>query len=373
MTGGSARTQGERRPGWRWTPRPSPVPGIECPLLTGSIRLVESELLEHATPADREDIAQLLASVALAVSQRAPTFVLELSPRHPPALLRRVVDLLRAALLRAWSDASARASGLRVLRHLGALEDLREAVEADAVQDFGMRLAGPDGADLLAEVVHDLRSPMTSILFLADTLGQGRSGPVTPLQRRQLRLIQIAATQLSIVAGDIIDVARGGDPLQSESPAPFSVLGVLNAVRDMAHPMAEEKQLELRFVTPPRDHRCGCAFALRRILLNLLTNGLKFTHQGYVEVSVVERGATRLLFAVRDTGPGIPSEAVDRLFRPFPQAVDPHHHRFSSTGLGLVASRRLVEALGGTLSLETSPAWGTRFWFEAEFPPADSV
>lgn len=363
----------ERRGGpWGRRSAPRPLLGVTCPVLTTAIRQVERELLKDAPPADHEPVAQLLAGVALAVGQRAPTFVVQLSPRHPAALVRRVLDLLRSALLHAWSDKVVGAPPLRVLRHLASLEALREALEHDAVQAFGARLAGPDGADILAEVVHDLRSPLSSILFLADTLEQGRSGSVSELQRRQLRLIHIAALQLTAISNDAIDLARGGDLLRDEHVGPFSVTALLENVRDVARPIAEEKKLAIRLLPPEHDYRLGREFALRRILLNLLVNGLKFTKQGHVEVSVEERGPDRVEFSVRDTGPGISAQAVENLFRPFRRIATAQRHRFSSTGLGLAVSRRLVEALDGTLRYETSPTWGTRFWFEIALPPVDA-
>ncbi|HXF82632.1 MAG TPA: HAMP domain-containing sensor histidine kinase, partial [bacterium] len=292
---------------------------------------------------------------------------LEMCPRHSPALVRRVLDLLRSALLHTWSEHTVPGAGFRVLRHLVALEALREGLERDAGHEFGSRLAGPDGADFLAEVLHDLRSPLTSVLFLAQTLERGRSGPVNDLQRRQLRLIHVAALRLGIVVSDAIDLARGGDPLRSEEPVPFSVTRLLESVRDIVRPMAEEKGLELRFIRPQRDGRVGRELVLQRVLLNLVSNALKFTQAGQVEVAAQECGDVRVEFSVRDTGPGM--SATDDLFRPFSRAPQ-GRHRFSSTGLGLAVSRRLVEALGGTLRYETGAGAGTRFWFDVELPAA---
>jgi signal transduction histidine kinase len=321
-------------------------------------------------PAEQPGAVQLLAAVGLATGQRAPVYVLDLSPRHPQALTRRVMDALRAALLRAWSQGPLPTPATRVLRHLAALEEVRAALDADAAQAFGAHLSGPDGADLLAEVVHDLRSPLTSILFLAETLEGGRSGPVTDLQRRQLRLVYSAALRLSVVAGDAIELARGGDILASEEPGVFSVIELLQGVRDIVRPIAEEKGLTILVVTPPRDHRVGLRLALHRVLLNLVANALKFTHQGTVELRANEEGPSRISFAVRDSGPGIAPTAVSTLFRPFRRARAEQRYRFSSTGLGLAVSRRLVAAMGAELRYETAPGLGTRFWFETELPAA---
>ncbi|HEY3279480.1 MAG TPA: HAMP domain-containing sensor histidine kinase [Gemmatimonadales bacterium] len=354
-------------------PAPPPFkafPGISCPVLTRAIREVEAEIVPTVDPSEQQNAAQLLAAVGLAVGQRAPVYLIDLSPRHPQTLTRRVIDALRAALLRAWSRGPLPTPSTRVLRHLVALEELRTALDADAAQAFGAQLSGPDGADLLAEVVHDLRSPLTSILFLAETLEGGRSGPVTDLQRRQLRLVYSAALRLSVVAGDAIELARGGDILASEEPGVFSVIELLAGIRDIVRPIAEEKGLTILIVTPPNDHRVGLRLALHRVLLNLVANALKFTHQGTVELLANEAGPTRVNFAVRDSGPGIAPTAVSTLFRPFRRARAEQRYRFSSTGLGLAVSRRLVAAMGAELQYETAAGQGTRFWFETELPPA---
>ncbi len=363
-----------RRPSPPPPPAPfKPFPGISCPVLTRAIREVEADIVPPLGPAEQQRATQLLAAVGLATGKRAPVFVLDLSPRHPHALTRRVIDALRTALLTAWHRGPLPTPGTRVLRHLVALEELRAALDADAAQAFGAQLSGPDGAELLAEVVHDLRSPLTSILFLAETLQGGRSGPVTDLQRRQLRLVYSAALRLSVVAGDAIELARGGDILASEEPGLFSVIELLDGVRDIVRPIAEEKGLTIEIAPPTNDRRIGLRLALHRVLLNLVANALKFTHEGTVQLVAREQGPTAIEFSVKDSGPGIAATAVSTLFRPFRRARAEQRYRFSSTGLGLAVSRRLVAAMGSELQYETAPGQGTRFWFDVQLPqaPAD--
>jgi len=345
-----------------------PLPGITCAVLTSAIRQVEDALLEGATPDDREALTAVIAAVALAVGRRTPAYVVDRRPQ-PPALVGRVLEVLRAALLRSWREGSASTSAYVVLRHVAAVEELREALERTPLQDFTAQLNGPDGADALAEVLHDLRSPLSSICCLAERLEQGGSGVVNDLQRRQLRLIHIAAVQLGMVANDAIDASHDAAVRCDDDLAPLSITKVFNAVASIVRPMAEEKGLELRFVRPARDYRVGCEDVLGRVLLNLVTNALKFTHVGWVEVAAAERSDGWVEFSVRDTGPGIRPEAVERLFRPFRRVAAGPTHRFSRTGLGLALSRSLAETLGGTLRHESPEGGGTRFWFEADLPP----
>ena len=246
------------------------------------------------------------------------------------------------------------------------------AIEPAWAQDFTARLSGRDDLELLVQIAHDLRTPLTSILFLAETLQRGQSGPVSELQRRQLGLIYGAALGLSSVASDVIELARGGDQLVEKEPEPFSVSGVLQSVRDIVWPIAEEKRLTLRLLPPPTDQRLGHPIALSRVLLNLTTNALKFTDEGYVEIVTRETAPTGVEFAVRDSGKGIDPAVVNSLYEPFRQSAGGRRLCFSDTGLGLTMCRKLVQAMDSELHVETRPGWGTRFYFEVDLPPYGS-
>ena len=133
---------------------------------------------------------------------------------------------------------------------------------------------------------------------------------------------------------------------------------------------AEEKGLGVHLFPPAVDLRYGYPLALSRVLLNLTTNGLKFTDTGFVEIAVRGTGPIRLEFSVRDTGKGYTPEALDTLYEPFRRTRGGRDRwGFSGTGLGLAISRKLVGALGSSLQVETRPKWGTRFFFELELPP----
>ncbi|HEV7365730.1 MAG TPA: HAMP domain-containing sensor histidine kinase [Gemmatimonadales bacterium] len=242
----------------------------------------------------------------------------------------------------------------RVLGTLGAIEQLGAAIDLD----------------LMVEIAHDLRSPLTSILFLSETLHMGHSGEVNELQRRQLALIYSAALGLSGLVSDSIELACGGEQLADTEPCPFSLTETLEAVQDMVRPMAEEKGLTLRLRPQAIDLRIGYPMALSRALLNLTCNALKFTEEGFVEIAAVAKAGARVEFSVRDTGPGIDPQALNRLFQPFPRSRARAGFTFSGTGLGLTISRRLIAAMGSELQVETGPSWGTRFYFEVDLPLA---
>src|SRR2546430_8770308 len=115
-------------------------------------------------------------------------------------------------------------------------------------------LSSPGGLELVVEMAHDLRSPLTSILFLAEALQRGQSGPVTDAQRRALGLVYSAALSLCGAASDVLELAQGGNRLVDRRPEPFSVSEGFASVRDMILPLAAEKPLEGRLGHPvPRS------------------------------------------------------------------------------------------------------------------------
>lgn len=228
-------------------------------------------------------------------------------------------------------------------------------------------LAGPNGLALVVELAHDLRSPLTSILFLAESLQQGHGGSVTPEQSRQLGLIYNAALGLCATASDVLELTRGRNRLVERSPAPFSLVEAFASVRSMILPIAEEKRIAVRLVHPVPERRVGHERAVSRVLLNLATNAVKFTDQGYVELAARPVTASRLEFSVQDTGAGVDPDVLSSTYQPVQQNGKRAH--FSSSGLGLVICRKLVRAMGAELQVESRPGWGTRFYFEIDCPP----
>ena len=152
----------------------------------------------------------------------------------------------------------------------------------------------------------------------------------------------------------------------------FSVSDILESIRDVVRPMAEEKDLAIRLLRPTVDRRLGHPLALSRVLLNLTTNALKFTQQGLIEIMAREIDDTRVQFSIRDTGPGINAAAQDTLYSPF-RKVAGNRRFFSGTGLGLALCRRLVHAMGSELEFESKAEWGTRFYFDLRLEPVSTI
>ncbi|HEX9611018.1 MAG TPA: HAMP domain-containing sensor histidine kinase [Gemmatimonadales bacterium] len=235
-------------------------------------------------------------------------------------------------------------------------------------QDLATSLAGRSGLDLVIEMAHDLRSPLSSVLVLAESLADGRSGPVNERQRRQLGMIQSAVLGLCSTASDVVELARGGQRCEQECVL-FSVREVLESVRDLTSPTAEEKGLELLVESPAHDRRQGHPRALSRVVLNLTSNALKVTEAGSVVIAAREIGRSTIEFSVTDTGPGIDADALRTLYQPVRQSGTDARHNFSGSGLGLAICRRLVRAMDSQLHVETEPGSGTRFFFDLWMPP----
>jgi signal transduction histidine kinase len=316
-----------------------------------------------------EEVARVVTLIGAEVRSRAAGGT-ELVPAAPSALARRVLSLLRARFLEQASRLDKPPRETELLPLLLAMEQVSERMAPAWDQRFADRLSGPDGLELVVEVAHDLRSPLTSILFLAETLLRGRSGPVTALQERQLGLIYSAAFGLSSVASDVVELVRGRDRLADLEPMPFSIADIFESVRDIVRPIAEEKGLEVRLAFPTRPYRVGHPVPLNRVLLNLVTNALKFTDEGMVELAANENDSSAVEFSVRDTGRGIPPQAMTLLFEPFRRRQHDREYAFSGSGLGLSICRKFVEAMGSDLEVQTELGKGTRFSFSLQLPGA---
>jgi len=295
----------------------------------------------------------------------------KVDPRIHSSLGRRLLELLRNAAVEEWREVGVPDTELLPL--FSAMERVRVTLQPNWAQSLAQQLSGTDGVALLTHVAHDLRSPLTSILVLAETLQRGQTGAVNEAQHRQLGLIYTAALGLSSVASDLVELTQGGDQLVEQDPAPFSVKAMLESVHAIVRPIAEEKQLSVHLALPPHDVRVGHPVALSRVFLNLTTNALKFTDAGTVEIGAEEvgegEGSERIRFAVRDSGRGIPPEKLTTLFQPLrKESGRGRGQLFSQSGLGLAICRHLVSAMKSELQVESRTGEGTRFFFDVDLP-----
>ena len=229
------------------------------------------------------------------------------------------------------------------------------------------REASPDALPLLVGITHDLRSPLSSMLVLIERMRAGHAGPVTPLQEKQLGLLYAAAFGMASLTSDALDFARGAAGDIGARPATaFSMSDMWSAVRGLVQPIAEEKRLLLRWSGVPHDRRLGHSDVLHRVLLNLVTNALKFTSTGSVTVSAEELDAQTVRFVVADTGEGLPATVRTQLRHAGLTGAFPS---VTSSGLGIAMCQQMLAAVGSRLEdFSTERACGTALAFTLSLP-----
>ncbi|OWJ95963.1 hybrid sensor histidine kinase/response regulator [Pseudomonas sp. A46] len=232
-----------------------------------------------------------------------------------------------------------------------------------------LMLANRYKSEFLANMSHELRTPLNSILILSDQLRQNMVGNLTEKQTRHADIIHRAGSDLLQLINDVLDLAKVEAGRMQLKLEPLNVQDMLAELDGSLRPMAEIKGLRLSthvLAGVPRVVHSD-RVRLHQILRNLLSNALKFTEQGEVELSVELDPAAAiderevLRFTVRDTGIGIPEEQHERIFQAFQQIDGSTSRRFGGTGLGLAITRQLVQALDGEISLESVPGRGSSF------------
>ncbi len=216
----------------------------------------------------------------------------------------------------------------------------------------------------LANMSHELRTPLQGLLGM---LGLIREAPLTPAQQDQWKAANDCARHLLAVLGDILDVTRLEAGGLSLAPEPLQLGALMKELEALSRPQAAAKGLSLRFGLD--DDVPGWVLAdptrLRQILLNLLSNALKFCDRGEVGCQwrrgVGPLGEDLLLVDVSDTGPGIDADLQARLFQRFSQGDASTSRRHGGAGLGLEISRRLARAMGGDIHVQSVPGQGARF------------
>ncbi len=222
-------------------------------------------------------------------------------------------------------------------------------------------------SEFLANMSHEIRTPMNAILGIAQILERET---LTPDQRSLLQKISDSGSGLLHIINDILDLSKIEAGQLKLERNPLDLARTLSLLDALMTPGAQDKGLELRFQPSVKlpEHLYGDPLRIKQVLLNLISNAIKFTEQGAVTVRVipleVSQTAARLRFEVTDTGIGINDEALTRIFEPFTQADASTTRQYGGTGLGLSISKRLVELMGGMIGATSTPDAGSIFWFE---------
>ncbi len=258
-------------------------------------------------------------------------------------------------------------------KHRQLLDEIkkREIMEKELLKaKEEAEIASKAKSDFLAKMSHEIRTPLTGIVGFIELLNQTH---LTGLQRRYVEIIKSSVQSLLVIVNDILDMAKieeGKYELGYTNVNPYLEL---DQIIKVFTPEAEQKNLNYIYNFDPCISECLIfpVQALRQILNNLISNAIKFTDKGEVEIKIEvvkdKENSQILKFEVRDTGIGIPEEKLKDIFEKFSQIYRDRASNYSGTGLGLSIASSLVKMIGGELKVKSKVGEGSTFYFTAEF------
>lgn len=251
-------------------------------------------------------------------------------------------------------------------------ERTAELVSANA----GLQEATAAKSDFLASMSHELRTPLNSIIGFSDMLQRGMVGDLSEEQTKQIGMIHRSGRQLLVLINDVLDVAKIEAGKAEVHVERLNALELVREAVELIRPMADDKGLEVRVDAGGSNddwELCSDRDKVRQILLNLIGNAVKFTHDGTIDI-VLNRGSdATLVIAVLDTGYGIAKEDLSRVFEAFTQIDTPDVIKPHGTGLGLSISREFAHLLGGEITVTSEVGVGSTFTLALPVQPLGSV
>jgi PAS domain S-box-containing protein len=320
---------------------------------------VGERLFDYVPGEDRARLEPALAALIARNSEASQAF--ECRVRH------RDGRLLHAECLIANLLSNQAVRGI-VVNLRDATERNRAATEVAVARDQAVEASNMKSA-FLANVSHEIRTPLNGVIGMSELMLDTK---LTDEQRSYAEQVARSGEQTLSIVNDILDISKIETGHLELDVADFDLHTMLNEACVAARPPAQAKgpRLDLEIATSVPHLVRGDARRLQQIVANLLTNAVKFTAIGTITVRVsATPAATRgnlIRVEVADTGIGIDPASLQRMFEPFTQADNSTTRLYGGTGLGLSIVRELVELMGGTVSAESEPGRGSRFWFEIE-------
>ena len=228
-------------------------------------------------------------------------------------------------------------------------------------------------SEFVAVMSHEIRTPMNSVMGFAELALDSTSASQT---KDYLSKILDSTKWLLRIINDILDISKIESGKMELEKAPFDLRTIISRCQSVVLPVAKEKGIDLRiYAEAPQGRKLvGDSVRLYQVLMNLLSNSVKFTSKGTVKltssIKSVQGSKTTLYFEVKDEGIGMSAEQIEKIFEPFIQADSSTTRKYGGTGLGLTIAKNIIEMMGGKLSVESALGVGTTFSFEIEFETA---